>query len=107
MLPSSAHSTATIEISAEKYTRRVISVDAQGRAAEYGLEFSFAFLVKDTDGKILVPLQHIQINRDFRFDPNAVLAKDNEEQQIRSDMIRRGVHQLIRRVDASMKQQQS
>lgn len=95
---------ASIEISNKNYSRRVLSVDALGRAAEYGLVLSFAFQVKTAEGKILIPLQSIQINRDFRFDPNAVLAKDSEEQQIRKEMVRRGVHQLIRRIDASLKQ---
>lgn len=107
VLASTDSTVAAIEISNQNYSRRVLSVDAQGRAAEYGLVFSFSFQVKDAAGKILVPLQSIQINRDFRFDPNAVLAKDSEEQQIRSEMIRRGVHQLIRRVDAAMTQKPS
>lgn len=104
VLPASAKSPSTIAISNEQYIRRVISVDAQGRAAEYGLIYRFDFQVNDESGQALMPNQKIELNRDFRFDPNAVLAKDAEEKQIRADMVRFAVQQLIRRVDAALKQ---
>lgn len=105
ILPDSSRASATIVISNEQYRRRVLSIDAQGRAAEYALDYSFYFQLDDKSGQALVSRQRIVISRDFRFDPNAVLAKDSEEQQIRADMIRLAVHQLIRRVDATLKQQ--
>lgn len=103
VLPESAKASSTITISNEQYTRRVLSVDAQGRVAEYGLVYSFEFQVSDEAGKPLVPSQKIELTRDYRFDPNAVLAKDTEEAQIRTDMISFAVRQLIRRIDAALK----
>ena len=104
VLPAKAKAASTIVISKNAYTRRVLSVDAQGRAAEYALVYSVSFQVNDAAGKPIVANQTIDLNRDFRFDPNAVLAKDTEEQQIRADMIRMAVHQMMRRIDATLKQ---
>lgn len=104
VLSASDKSSSTIVISNEKYIRRVLSVDAQGRAAEYGLVYRFDFQVNDETGKPLVPSQKIELNRDFRFDPNAVLAKDTEEKQIRADMTRFAVNLMLRRIDASLRQ---
>jgi LPS-assembly lipoprotein len=101
--PSSKTFLSTITISNESYERRVLSVDSQGRAAEYGLVYSFYFEVSDDKGKVLVPSQKIELVRDYRFDPNNVLAKDAEEAKIHSDMISFAVRQLIRRVDATLK----
>ncbi|MEJ2439063.1 MAG: LPS assembly lipoprotein LptE [Gammaproteobacteria bacterium] len=106
VLPAEAKTPSAIVISNVNYARRVLSVDAQGRAAEYALNYSFFFQVNDASAKILVPRQQIRISRDFRFDPNAVLAKDSEEQQIRTEMIRQSVRLLMRRVDATMQQKQ-
>ena len=104
VLPRTAKtSLSTITISNELYERRVLSVDAQGRAAEYGLIYSFYFEVTGDAGKILVPSQKIELVRDYRFDPNNVLAKDAEEAKIHTDMIDFAVRQLIRRVDATLK----
>lgn len=103
VLPVSAKTSSTITISKELYNRRVLSVDAQGRVAEYDLTYSFEFNVTDEAGVVLVPNQKIELNRDYRFDPNNVLAKDAEEAQIRTDMIIFAVRQLMRRIDASLK----
>jgi LPS-assembly lipoprotein len=78
-------------------------VDAQGRAAEYELIYSFNFIVKKSDGELFVPLQKIDLSRDFRFDPNNVLAKDSEEAQIRKDMISFAVRQMMRRIESHLK----
>ena len=104
VLPASAKSSLSIiTIRNEQYERRVLSVDSQGRAAEYGLIYSFSFEVSGDAGKILVASQKIELTRDYRFDPNNVLAKDTEEAKIRTEMIGFGVRQLIRRVNATLK----
>lgn len=103
VLPATAKAASTISISNERYDRRVLSVDAQGRVAEYELSYSFSFNVTDAAGKQLVPGQKIQLLRDFRFDPNNVLAKDAEETQIKTEMIDFAVRQMMRRIDASFR----
>lgn len=100
VLAAAAPASSTITISNERYDRRVLSVDAQGRVAEYALIYSFYFRVSDAGDKVIVPDQKIQLTRNYRFDPNNVLAKDAEEAQIRSEMISFAVRQLMRRVDA-------
>lgn len=104
VLPASAQASSTITISNELYKRRVLSVDAQGRVAEYELIYSYTFRVDGAGDTNLVPSQQIELNRDYRFDPNNVLAKDAEEAQIRKEMISFSVRQLMRRVEASLKQ---
>jgi len=104
VLPATAKTTSTIMISNEVFKRRVLSVDAQGRVAEYELIYSFNFRIDGEGETILVPSQQIELNRDYRFDPNNVLAKDAEEAQIRKDMISFAVRQLMRRVEAAIKQ---
>ena len=104
VLPATATvSLSTITISNELYNRRALSVDSQGRVAEYGLMYSFNFQVSDAAGKALVASQKIELNRNYRFDPNAVLAKDTEETQLRADMTNFAVRQLMRRIDAALK----
>lgn len=103
VLPADSAGIPSITISQETYNRRVLSVDAQGRAAEYGLLYALYFQFSDAGGEVLVPATRIEVSRDFRFDPNAVLAKDTEEKQLRAEMVSFAVHQLIRRLDAVLK----
>lgn len=106
VLAQTAKAASTISISKESYARRVLSVDAQGRVAEYALTYKFDFSVNDEKGAILVPSQKIELHRDYRFDPNNVLAKDAEEKQIRSDMVYFAVRQMMRRIDAILKRKE-
>lgn len=94
---------STISISNVQYQRRVLTVDALGRVAEYELNYQFEFKIVTSDGTVLVPLQKIALTRDYRFDPDNVLAKDTEEAQIRRDMISFAVRQAMRRIDAILK----
>jgi LPS-assembly lipoprotein len=104
VVAATAKTSSTITISNELYKRRVLSVDAQGRVAEFELLYSFSFSVSGEGEIILVPAQQILLTRDYRFDPNNVLAKDAEEAQIRRDMISFAVRQLMRRINATLKQ---
>jgi LPS-assembly lipoprotein len=103
VMPADSTGISTINIVQESYNRRVLSVDAQGRAAEYGLLYSFYFQFSNASDEVQVPKTRIEVSRDFRFDPNAVLAKDTEEKQLHAEMINFAVRQLIRRLDAVLK----
>ena len=92
-----------IQISNENFKRRVLSVDAQGRAAEFDLKYSFKFAINEAGGKKLIPIQEINITRSYKFDPNNVLAKDAEEAQIRQEMIKFSVRQMMRRIQSQLK----
>ena len=103
VLSSAAEAQSIIAISNELMKKRVLSVDAQGRAAEYELIYTLNFSVTRTDAQGIVPEQKIELSRDFRFDPDNVLAKDAEEAQIRKDMISFAVRQMMRRIDSHLK----
>jgi len=119
-----------IRITNEVMKKRVLSVDAQGRAAEYELNYIFSFTVvsgsvdagsivignettvtnksgqakgKEPADNILVPAQEVNLTRDFRFDPDNVLATDAQEKKIRLDMVRFAVSQMLRRIRSHLK----
>jgi len=52
---------------------------------------------------VIVKNQTIDLTRDYQFDPNNVLAKDAEEAQIRLDMVKFSVRQMMRRVESQLK----
>lgn len=103
VLSSQAEAQSVIAISNETFKKRVLTVDAQGRAAEYELIYTLDFIVTKTDGELIVPRQKIDLTRDYRFDPNNVLAKDAEEAQIRKEMVSFAVRQMMRRIDSHLK----
>lgn len=76
----------------ESKSRRVLSVDGNGRAREYLLGYTVNFSVKIKQSKQIN--ETISVQRSLLFDPDAVLAVVNESEVLYKDM-RRDVARLI------------
>ncbi len=92
--------TATLVIQGEQFQRRVISVDRNGQANAYELDYRLSYSLRAPDGHLLAPARSISLVREYTFDPNNVLAKGNEEEQLRQDMIGFAVRQMLRQLQA-------
>lgn len=89
-----------LQLKAEQYGKRVLSVDSVGRAQEYGLSYTVRFLLR-TEGvatELWLAEQAVTQTRDLRFDATAVLGAENEETQLREEMRRDAVLQILRRL---------
>lgn len=93
-----------IRVLRDDMRRRVLSLDQQGKATEFELNYSIDFLLLDSTGKILQEQQQVEINRDFFNDQVDILAKNNEEQIIRDEMYRQAVRTIVTRASAILKQ---
>jgi LPS-assembly lipoprotein len=90
-----------LKLSQVSYQRRLLSVSAlSGKTAEYELHYSLKMSVRDRQGNVLVPEQALQQLRDYVFDQSNVLATGNQEAQLRKDMERDLVGQILRRLQA-------
>ncbi len=96
--------TSVLTIHSQGISRKVLSVDSQGRDAEYELELLLIFSLRDPQGRVLADNEKITVNRAFSFDPNNVLAKSEEEASLRSELLRQGVEQMMRRLQALSRQ---
>lgn len=90
-----------LKLSQVSYQRRLLSVSAlSGKTAEYELHYSLKMSVRDRQGNVLVPEQPLQQLRDYVFEQGNVLATGNQEAQLRKDMVRDLVSQILRRLQA-------
>ena len=92
-----------LAIKAEQYGKRVLSVDSSGRAQEYGLSYTVRFLLKGVGAEgendaMWLAEQTVTQTRDLRFDANAVLGTASEEEQLKAEMRRDAVSQILRRL---------
>lgn len=96
-----------LQLMAEQYGKRVLSVDAAGRAEEYGLSYTVRFsLIKkaaEVNGTSAVWLaeQAVTQTRDLRFDAAAVLGTESEEAKLKAEMRQDAVLQILRRLQAA------
>lgn len=89
---SSVKANSQLTLLNESKSRRVLSVDGNGRAREYLLSYSVNFTISIKQSK---PVDEtIMVKRSLLFDPDAVLAVVNESEILYKDM-RRDVARLI------------
>jgi len=82
----------------ERSDSQVLSVGSTGKADEYLLKYEVSFRLTGKDGKALAESQTIRVQRDHAFDRLNVLAKEREEQELRREMQRDAVQQILRRL---------
>ncbi|HEC19382.1 MAG TPA: hypothetical protein ENI97_08560 [Gammaproteobacteria bacterium] len=87
-----------LQLAGERYAKRVLSVDSAGRAQEYGLSYTVDFALRDESGALWLAPQSVTETRDLRFDANAVLGTAGEEAQLRAEMRRDAVLQILQRL---------
>ena len=85
-------------LSGERSDSQVLSVGATGKADEYLLKYEVSFRLVGVDGKVLAETQTVKLQRDHAFDRFNVIAKEREETDLRRDMQRDAVQQILRRL---------
>lgn len=88
-----------LRIFKEKQSKRVLSVDANGRVREFELYYKISIELSGADG-FYVPEQKLELSRDFLFDPEDVLGKSDEEADLLLDMQRDMVRLIMLRLQA-------
>jgi len=85
-------------LSGEHSDSQVLSVGTTGKADEYLLKYEVSFRLVGVDGKVLAETQTVKLQRDHAFDRFNVIAKEREETDLRRDMQRDAVQQILRRL---------
>ena len=107
IITSADEAVLRLQILKDEIVRRVLSVDATGKANEYELKHLLRYSAIDNTGKVLIEAQDISTVRAYKFDPNTILAKGDEEQKLRKAMVLSSAQQLLRQLTAAMHRQSS
>jgi len=99
-LVEKAQALIVIEALYEKTSKRILSVDSDGKARMYELELVVGIGITDADGEKLLSNQNIKLSREFLFDVNSVLGKSSEEQEIYSEMCNDVARLIMHRLKA-------
>ncbi len=99
---SPAQARSVLVILEDKTERRVLSVDGLGRASAYTLNYTLSFRLDTADGKPWIPRQSITLQRQYRFNPDTILAKGDQELRFYNEMRRDAIDQMMRRLQAGV-----
>lgn len=92
---------ATLTILGNVPLRNILSLNAAGLVREVQLTRAFSYRIQDPEGKELLPLNQILLQREMTFDDARLFAKEAEEVMIVKEMEQDLVQQLMRRLAAS------
>ncbi len=99
VLPTSEGAQVIVYLSNETVDRRVLSVSSvSGKQEEIELNYRVEIEIHKADDSVILGKQTISLLRDYRFDPEAVLAAGGEEEVLREDMFNQIVMQIIRQL---------
>lgn len=101
VVEDSKQAKAVLELRNEKYERRVRTLDNRGKASSYRLFYAAEYGLTAADGTSLVKSRSSSVARDFDFDADQVLAKENEERDLREEMVEDLAQQMLRQVNAA------
>lgn len=90
---------AVLQILSETREKRILSLTNAGRVREFQLVYTVGFSLS-AGGKELIPPEMMVLRRDYLYDENQILAKENEEAVLNRDMQRDAVQQILRRINA-------
>lgn len=92
----------TLVIVGEAIQRRVLSVDSAGRASEYELSHQIRFLLQDQAGKRRLSADQVTLYRSYRFDPDDILGKSQEEALLQHELRQLVVQQMLSQLRARL-----
>ncbi len=99
VLPTSDAAQVVVYLYNETLDRRVLSVSSvSGKQEEIELNYRVEIKISKADETVILAKHTISFLRDYRFDPEAVLAAGGEEQVLREDMFNQTVMQIIRQL---------
>jgi LPS-assembly lipoprotein len=84
-------------IGREVSEERILSVNVNARAGEYQLSLSVPFQLRISDAFLIEP-ENITIEKVYLADPNNAVAKAEEAEQIKDEIRRELVNQILRRL---------
>lgn len=96
---------AVLLVDSEGFERRVVSVDPDdGSEREAEITYSVEFRIGrgGEGGAAAMDAQQVTLFRDFLTGPEALVAKEHEEDRIRAEMRREAAARILRRVAAAM-----
>ena len=97
VVKSTADADAILTVS-EGRGQRTLTLNTQGVAAEYQLNYSLNYTLVGADGTVLIPTSVIALNRAMTYSDRFTLAKAQETDLLYADMQNDAVDQLTRRL---------
>ena len=96
--PTATEGVATLEILSERWGDTPVSLDELGRAQEFSLRYATEFVMRDGQGKDVVPRQVIELSRDYIAPATDSRGKASERELLARELRRDMSAAVLRRI---------
>ncbi|MDD5274437.1 MAG: LPS assembly lipoprotein LptE [Methylovulum sp.] len=86
---------AIIKVVNENSDQRAVSLSARGRSNELELSYHLQYALVNTDNTVLMDGQAVDVKREYFNNQGDIVAKDNEQQVIRNEMLQQAVRMML------------
>jgi len=91
-----------INVANETSDQRVLSLSARGRSNELELYYRLQYTLVKADGVVVLEGLPVEIKREYFNNQQDIVAKDNEQQVIRNEMLQQAVRIMLDRIRLSL-----
>lgn len=100
VLDASAPGAATLSVPVAAFSSRLLTTGGFQRVGEYVVGFQVQFALTDAEGKVVVPLQTINLSHEFAVDQTQLTAIASETEAIQRSLVREMTDAVMRRLEA-------
>lgn len=103
VVDAAAPGAATLSVPVAVFSRQLLTGGGVERVGEYAVTFHVEFSVADGQGKVIVPMQTVELSHQFAMDQTSFASIDSESGAIRASLVREMSDAVLRRLQARAK----
>ena len=97
---SAAPNIAELQVLTAHFNTGVLTINGAARATEYRIHYRVQFNVKDGSGKILLPVQSIELSREFSYNAGDAVGSTAQVEQLRQNLVDAMTRAILLRLHA-------
>lgn len=91
---------AELHVPAQNFTMQILTVNGAAQVTEFAVHYHVVFTATDANGKTIVPIQTIDLQREFSYDSGQPVGTAAQVEQIQASLIDDSVQALLFRLQA-------
>lgn len=100
---SSGPGVAELAVPQASFSTDSLSISGGARVTEYSVHYQVKVSVSDSAGRVLLPLQDIQMSREYSYDATNTIGNDAQVQEIQRSLVDDMVQSILFRLQAAAK----
>lgn len=94
---------AELHVPAQNFNVQMLTVNGVAQVTEFAVRFHVVFTATDPDGKVIMPSQAIDLQREYSYDAGQPIGTQSQMEQIQTSLIDDAVQAVLFRLQAVAK----